>query len=238
MRVSSRAVSAGQRVRERPAARRAPPPVWARSPAPGIFLWTRTAIWAAALFALFTFVPNRHPLAGRWDDPSLTHDLGAVTDVWARWDSVWFLRIAEHGYNAATGAASAFYPLYPGAVAVLRPALFGPYVLPRVPLSPPAAFRAVLLLHPPAGKGPRPRPAPVEPASLARRPPGGDLGRPARRLGGRRAARIRLAHARLLDRRAGHRPDPGRDDQPRESRVPRALRRARRRGLAAVRRRL
>src|SRR5438128_1048888 len=72
MRVSSRAVTAGQRVRERPVARRAPPPVWARSPAPGIFLWTRTAIWAAALFAFFTFVPNRHPLAGRWDDPSLT----------------------------------------------------------------------------------------------------------------------------------------------------------------------
>ena len=70
-------MTAGQRVRERPAARRAPPPVWARSPAPGIFLWTRTAIWAAALFAFFTFVPNRHPLAGRWDDPSLTHDLGA-----------------------------------------------------------------------------------------------------------------------------------------------------------------
>src|SRR6266513_5197540 len=115
MRVSSRAVSAGQRVRERPAARRAPPPAWARSPAPGIFLWTRTAIWAAALFAFFTFVPNRHPLAGRWDDPSLTHDLGAVTDVWARWDSVWCLRIAEHGYAHASpaGAGTAFFPLYP-----------------------------------------------------------------------------------------------------------------------------
>src|SRR5204862_4107721 len=143
----SRAVSAGQRVRERPAARRAPPPVWARSPAPGIFLWTRTAIWAAALFALFTFVPNRHPLAGRWDDPSLTHDLGAVTDVWARWDSVWFLRIAEHGYSAASGAASAFYPLYPGAVALLGRAFFGHYVLAGILISLGAAFAAFLLLY-------------------------------------------------------------------------------------------
>ena len=44
---------------------------------PEIFLWTRAAIWAAALFALFVFVPNRHPRAARWDDPTLTHDLGA-----------------------------------------------------------------------------------------------------------------------------------------------------------------
>src|SRR5256886_1590376 len=137
----------GQRVGGAPGARRAPPRVWARSPAPGIFLWTRTAIWAGALVALFTFVPNRHPLAGRWDDPSLTHDLGAVTDVWARWDSVWFLRIAEHGYDAASGAASAFYPLYPGAVALLGRALFGHYVLAGILVSLAAAFGSFLLLH-------------------------------------------------------------------------------------------
>jgi hypothetical protein len=114
---------------------------------PEIFLWTRAAIWAAALFSLFVFVPNRHPRAGRWDDPSLTHDLGAVTDVWARWDSVWFLRIAEHGYDAASGAASAFYPLYPGAVAVLGRALFGHYVVAGILISLGAAFGSFLLLH-------------------------------------------------------------------------------------------
>jgi hypothetical protein len=117
------------------------------NPAPEIFLWTRAAIWAAAVFALFVFVPNRHPRAGRWDDPSLTHDLGAVTDVWARWDSVWFLRIAEHGYNAASGAASAFYPLYPGTVAVLGRAFFGHYVLAGIVISLAAAFASFLLLH-------------------------------------------------------------------------------------------
>ena len=45
---------------------------------------------------------------------ALTHDLGAVTDVWARWDSVWFLRIAEHGYDAASGEAGVL-PALPGA---------------------------------------------------------------------------------------------------------------------------
>jgi 4-amino-4-deoxy-L-arabinose transferase-like glycosyltransferase len=121
------------------------PRAW--NPAPEIFLWTRAAIWAAALFSLFVFVPNRHPRAGVWDDRSLTHDLGAVTDVWARWDSVWFLRIAEHGYDSASGAAAAFYPLYPGMVSVVGWALFGHYVLAGILVSLAAAFAAFMLLY-------------------------------------------------------------------------------------------
>ena len=141
-------MSAGQRVRlPKRTVRREPRLPHASNPAPEIFLWTRAAIWAAALFALFVFVPNRHPRAGVWDDPALTHDLGAVTDVWARWDSVWFLRIAEHGYDAATGAAAAFYPLYPAVVALAGRALFGHYVLAGILVSLTAAFGAFLLLH-------------------------------------------------------------------------------------------
>ena len=119
----------------------------AGNPAPEIFLWSRLAIWAAALFSLFVFVPNRHPRAAIWDDPKLTHDLGAVTDVWARWDSVWFLRIAEHGYGSAKGAAAAFYPLYPAAVALLGRVLFGHYVLAGILVSLAASFASFLLLH-------------------------------------------------------------------------------------------
>jgi hypothetical protein len=141
-------VSAGQRVRSpKRTARRELRLPRASNPAPEIFLWTRAAIWAAALFSLFVFVPNRHPRAGVWDDRSLTHDLGAVTDVWARWDSVWFLRIAEHGYDSASGAAAAFYPLYPGAVSVVGWALFGHYVLAGILVSLAAAFGAFLLLY-------------------------------------------------------------------------------------------
>src|SRR4029077_15527899 len=98
-------------------------------------------------FALFTFQPNRNPFAYRWDDPNLTHDLGAITDVWARWDSVWFLRIAEHGYNAASGAASAFYPLYPATVALVGRAFFGHYVLAGILVSLSATLGAFFLLH-------------------------------------------------------------------------------------------
>ena len=140
-------MSAGQRVREPRTARRELRLPRASNPAPEIFLWSRAAIWAAALFALFVFVPNRHPRAARWDDPTLTHDLGAVTDVWARWDSVWFLRIAEHGYNAASGAASAFYPVYPLTVAGLGRVFFGHYVLAGILISLVAAFGSFLLLY-------------------------------------------------------------------------------------------
>jgi 4-amino-4-deoxy-L-arabinose transferase-like glycosyltransferase len=141
-------VSAGQRVRSpKRTTRRELRLPSAGNPAQEIFLWTRAAIWAGALFSFFVFVPNRHPRAGTWDVPELTHDLGAVTDVWARWDSVWFLRIAEHGYDAASGGAAAFYPLYPAAVGVLGRALFGHYVLSGILVSLAAAFGAFLLLH-------------------------------------------------------------------------------------------
>jgi hypothetical protein len=141
-------VSAGQRVRlpKRTVRRELRlPRAW--NPAPEIFLWTRAAVWAAALFSLFVFVPNRHPRAAVWDRPRLTHDLGAFTDVWARWDSVWFLRIAEHGYDSASGAASAFYPLYPALVGGVGRALLGHYVIAGIIVSLAAVFAAFLLLH-------------------------------------------------------------------------------------------
>ena len=138
-------MSAGQRVRlPGRTVRREPRLPRAGNPVPGIFLWTRAAIWAAALFSLFVFVPNRHPRADVWDIPSLTHDLGAVTDVWARWDSVWFLGIAENGY-ARTGSA-AFYPLYPGAVGLAGRVFFGHYVLAGIVISLAATLGAFLLL--------------------------------------------------------------------------------------------
>jgi hypothetical protein len=105
------------------------------------------AIWAAALFAFLVFEPNRHPEAARWDDPSVTRDLGWVTDVWARWDSVWFLRIAEHGYGSLEGAAAAFYPLYPASVAVLGRIFFGHYVLAGIVVSLAATLAAFVLFH-------------------------------------------------------------------------------------------
>ena len=99
------------------------------------------------MFAFLVFEPNRHPLADRWDRPELTRDLGFLVDVWARWDSVWFLRIAEHGYGAAEEATAAFYPLYPLLVGVLGRILLGHYVLAGLLISFAAALGSFALLH-------------------------------------------------------------------------------------------
>jgi hypothetical protein len=115
-----------------------------RNPAPGIFLWSRAAIWAAALFAWLAFEPNRHPRAARWD-ASWLHDSGWVVDVWARWDSKRLLQIAHHGY--ATARECAFFPLYPATVGGLGRIFLGHYVLAGVVVSLAAALGSFLLLQ-------------------------------------------------------------------------------------------
>jgi hypothetical protein len=114
-----------------------------------IFLWSRAATWLAALLALLTLEPMRNAKADRWDVPSLTHDLGAVTDVWARWDSVHFLQIAEHGYSKTEVA---FYPLYPALVGVMGRAFLGHYVLAGIVVSLVAALGSFVLLERIAGE--------------------------------------------------------------------------------------
>ncbi len=133
----------GQRLRQDPAARRDPRIEFVGSPALGIYLWSRAAIWLAAIFAFYWFEPNRHPRASTWDSP-LIHELGAFTDIWARWDSVFFVRIAEHGYDEASAA---FAPLYPGLVAALGRVLFGHYVLAGIAVSLATGLAAFLLLY-------------------------------------------------------------------------------------------
>src|SRR3954452_8380248 len=78
-----------------------------------------------------------------WDS-RIIHDLGSFTDVWARWDSVFFVRIAEHGYDHTSAA---FYPLYPALVALLGRVFFGHYVLAGIVISMVAALGAFALLH-------------------------------------------------------------------------------------------
>jgi mannosyltransferase PIG-V len=136
-------VGVGQRLREDRPVRHDVPATRQPRVALGIFLWSRAAIWIAALLALAWFEPNRHPNAARWDSP-LIHDLGSFTDVWARWDSVFFVRIAEHGYDHASAA---FFPLYPALVWALGRVFFGHYVLAGIVVSLAALLGAAVLLH-------------------------------------------------------------------------------------------
>lgn len=108
-----------------------------------LYLWSRAAIWIAAIFAFFFFEPNRHPNADRWDTARL-HDLGYFTDIWARWDSDFFLRIAQHGYN---DSSAAFAPLYPALVAALGRVFFGHYIVAGLVVSLLCCLGSFVLLY-------------------------------------------------------------------------------------------
>ncbi len=77
-------------------------------------LWvSRLLVWAAAIAAVAVFGLSER--ADDFDPAGLTRPFGATGDLLAaplgRWDSVWFLAIAQDGYG--DGAREAFFPLYP-----------------------------------------------------------------------------------------------------------------------------
>lgn len=115
------------------------------APAVRLFLWSRAAIWLLAVVAVVGFDGALNARRGEWDSERL-HDLGAAIDVWARWDSDWFLKIAEEGYSWPS-STPAFFPLYPLLVAVLGWALRGHTVLAGVGLSLAAGTGAFALLY-------------------------------------------------------------------------------------------
>jgi hypothetical protein len=103
------------------------------APALRIFLWSRAVIWLVAGVTVVAFDGALNARRGEWDSERL-HDLGAVLDVWARWDSDWFLRIAENGYSWPS-STPAFFPLYPLLLAGLGRAAGGHAVLAGIVLS-------------------------------------------------------------------------------------------------------
>jgi hypothetical protein len=117
-----------------------------RSPALRIFLWSRIALWAAALAVLLAFGSHLHPEYRHYDSERL-HELGRGIDVWARWDSDWYLRVAHGGYDGAPSSTPAFFPLYPGLVAVLGRLLLGNFILAGVLISLAAGAVAFVLLY-------------------------------------------------------------------------------------------
>ncbi len=77
-------------------------------------LWiSRLLVWAAAIAAVVLFGLSER--AADFDPAGVTTPFGTTGDALAaplgRWDSVWFLAIADGGYDG--GAREAFFPLYP-----------------------------------------------------------------------------------------------------------------------------
>ncbi len=116
-----------------------------RRPALAIFLCSRAAIWALAAATFLLCERHLNPARGAWDTPRL-HDLGAAVDVLARWDSNWFLHIAEDGY-AWPSATPAFFPLYPMLTAALGRVFAGHFVAAAVAVSLVAGAWAFVLLY-------------------------------------------------------------------------------------------
>jgi Mannosyltransferase (PIG-V) len=78
------------------------------------FWLSRVIVWAAGLGAIGVWgIHATHRVA--FDPTGVTRPFGAFGDLLvgpaARWDSVWFLNIADSGYGG--GDRAAFFPLYP-----------------------------------------------------------------------------------------------------------------------------
>ena len=78
-------------------------------------LGTRLLVWAAAIATITIFGENavaRHLLDPAGVTPAIHSGvLNMLLSPAARWDSVWYLQIAAHGYFSP--ASTNFYPLYP-----------------------------------------------------------------------------------------------------------------------------
>src|SRR5829696_3623519 len=115
---------------------------------------TRAAVLLVAVFAALSFGPAAGGLARqnaeKFDDPSLTHALAdPLLAPLARWDSVWYLRIADSGYGDSAPRA-AFFPLYPllvRAVATPFGASKGALLVAAYALSLAGFLGALFLLH-------------------------------------------------------------------------------------------
>src|SRR4051812_34031212 len=78
---------------------------------------SRVAVLLVAIFAALSFGPASGGLARenahKFDQPELTHAIAdPLLAPLARWDSVWYLEIADSGYGHSAPRA-AFFPLYP-----------------------------------------------------------------------------------------------------------------------------
>jgi hypothetical protein len=104
-------------------------------------------VWALALLAAVVYPSNRNPRVAYWDRFHNTHDLGTIADVWARWDSVFFVQLAKHGYEQTVLATKAFFPLYPAVVGVLGRVFFDHFVLAGVIVSLVCTLGAFSLLY-------------------------------------------------------------------------------------------
>lgn len=92
------------------------------TPATGIFVWDARRRVDRRRARVCVVPQSPHP------------ENGCGVSLWQRWDSGWFLRIAEHGYSTDPVHSPAFFPLYPWLAGGLG-RLIGDYALAGLVIS-------------------------------------------------------------------------------------------------------
>ena len=110
------------------------------------FWVSRVVVWAAGVLAVVVYgLHGRN--AELFDPAGLTRPFGAAGDVLvapaARWDAMWFLAIADDGYE---GQRAAFFPLYPLLVRLVAVVVREP-VVAGIAVSLACLFGALVVLH-------------------------------------------------------------------------------------------
>lgn len=104
-----------------------------------VFLPARIILSILAVFAT-AMLPEQHDLHAVYHLTTFV-----PLDVWARWDSVYYLQIAQYGYGSSV-ALHSFFPMYPIVIFVVSQLLFHQWVLSGVVVSSVACFVALIYL--------------------------------------------------------------------------------------------
>lgn len=77
-----------------------------------VFVLARAGLFVLGTVAVAVLPANTPATVPGWTAPAVRHDWSAMFTAWERWDALWYLRIAAHGYSPNDGSA-AFFPGYP-----------------------------------------------------------------------------------------------------------------------------
>jgi hypothetical protein len=112
-----------------------------------VFSVSRVLVWGSAVLAVYV-LPTIRVQQQAHDVPTLSGALGRALGSLAHWDAVWYLSIAQSGYDGGSSLA-AFFPLYPIGVRALAGGAHSPAVLllAAYALSAAAFVVALVLLH-------------------------------------------------------------------------------------------
>ncbi|MBB5867645.1 Gpi18-like mannosyltransferase [Allocatelliglobosispora scoriae] len=115
---------------------------WRPSLITGVSTWA-AAFAACVLLSAVSWLPYQD-LPAKAGDPSTS--VSSFFDLWHRWDTTWYLLIADVGYHADDRAA-AFFPLYPMLVRGIAPLVPDNTIVAALLVSSLATIAALTVIH-------------------------------------------------------------------------------------------